>query len=241
MQLRRLVFVLATLVSACAAQGPSIKDGESVSIASAPSLKGRLPEIEISNSAIGKDAAVGSKGGVLVGALTALGCGPLAIICLGPAMLAGGAAGAAVGVGVGVAQGLPAETKDQLLLRIEAFSRAHDPHEQLLANVTQRAKTYWIVIPKAHSVTDVEVRLDRISLRSNRDGRVALVLEGRVKIQRAGEPQNQDENSFVYEGPASDAGLWVEEPSDFVAETFRQGYANIAWDVVNRLRSPTSR
>ena len=224
--------VLCSFLSACAAP-PMIERGVPVTLVQEPPRQGSF-SVDISNEGIVQGAGGGMGLGAAGGALWGLTCGPWAPVCvLGGAIIVG-LGGAVVGAGVGVATGLPAETQKHLQDRIDGFVAVHDPQQHLMNEIAQRASGHWMIVPRSPSSTAVFVRVERVTILTMAS-RGRLRLQATVTTQGPGQERDRAEKTVEYLGPPADVAVWIDNPNDFVAASFRDGYAFIAQSIVGTL------
>jgi hypothetical protein len=232
MRLAAILFLLCAGLSGCATTpAVGIGKGQEVAFQQVALTYPRQP-IGLSNAAIFDSARFGAGGGAVIGALAGLSCGPLFVLCSPIGAVIYGAGGALIGAGVGVAQTLPSETLEQLQRRVEAFSASHDVPAELMAAIAERGKGHWLAVAATPSTPVVQVRIESVSLYNDQVGRVGLGIRLFVITRPpGGDRRDETDRKFEYVGTTSEPRLWIEDPDDFVATSFRNAYVGIAHDV----------
>lgn len=225
---------MAVLAGGCATtQLPPIKASEEVAIVAAGTTH---TAFDFYNNAMGQAAGSGSKGGVVVGALWGLSCGPWFLVCMPMGALFGSGMGALGGTAVGALQGPEAETKERLMNSLRAYAQARNAEADLADSIAAMAGGRSTLMRDASPVS-VVARIDQVALHARRGDRIVLGLKATVTVRRSiaaasGEP---DSKMFQYLGPEADVRLWLENRGDFVSESLQQAIRHIAREAFSEL------
>ncbi len=229
------VALCLALLGGCATtpQLPPIRSGSGVSLTVAMAAQSD-GGIDISNTAVSENAKTGSGTGMVAGAMWGLSCGPFAVLCVPLGAMTVGGVGALAGATVGVAQALPQERAVQLRDRLTRLRQSHDLLEELRRHVSDRASRHWeLTAGPLH--TRVLVELQDLQLTSARDEQVGFVMRVLVSVRPAGAAAAPAQKAYAYAGPASPAGVWLDEQSDFVDTSFSSAITQIATQIISDL------
>ena len=233
---------MCTVVALCLLYGCAtppqitpIRAGEPLAIV----VVGRSPAdgtIKIRNQALGDGITAGSSSGAIAGGLLGLGCGPLAIVCVPLAAMAGGATGLVAGAAVGVTGELSEEKSAQLRQRLRRLRESHDPLDELRDQITERARKHWrLTTDQTQALITIE--LQDLLLTSTRDERIGFVMRVMVTVRPSAAQQTQAPTQKLYEyvTPLSSLAIWLDERSDFLATSFSGAHQQIAAQIVAEL------
>ncbi len=232
--IRSLWYFLILLLSACSTSPHLniIHDADPVAILSPDDVKNDNTLI-IHNQAIGEGAKSGAATGAIAGAAYGLFCGPFFIICSPILATTGAVVGAGTGAVIGSAQGLDSKKAEQANLNISKYLQKHNPQDDLLAMVINRAQNHWQVIP-APAERQLVVQFDAAGLRTKKDGPVTLMLQATVNINypdKAGKQQNRTQK-FEYESSPTYIDSWVEDKEGFLQLRFNDAYQTLAENII---------
>lgn len=190
----------------------------------------------IRNQDLGRDTTVGAGSGMVVGALSGLGCGPFAWLCIPAGALVGGLTGTAAGAVVGLTASLSGEKAASIRERLGRAQQSRDLPNRLRSELVERARRHWPVNPDS-SATVVTVALVEQSLTSTRDERVGLVVRVLVRVNPGGAAAQAQlmQMQFEYVGPVSPLSVWLDEKSDFLELSLNSASQQLAAQIVSEL------
>lgn len=223
--------VVFVLLSACVGPQrlPSVPEGSPLVLIVGPDAPAadRPP---IGNDSIGKDAVAGAGAGMLAGAVSGLGCGPFAFLCVPAGILVGGTAGSVAGGMFGLVTGMSNEQVAALRERLQRHRQTYDPVAELRQQLVARIGTRWR-LEETPAATRVTVQLLPIRLGSTRDGRIRFDLVAEVTQQPAGAGPLSTK-SYTFNGPYSELALWMDERSDFLDTSLNSALQQLASQIV---------
>lgn len=192
----------------------------------------------IRNQDLGRNTTVGAGSGMVVGALSGLGCGPFAWLCIPAGALVGGLTGTAAGAVVGLTASLSDDKAASIRERLGRVQQSRDIADRLRSELGERARQHWPVNADS-SATVVTVDLVEQSLTSTRDDRIGLVVRVLVSVKPDGAalraPMTQKQ--FEYVGPLSPLTAWLDEKSDFLELSLNSASQQLAAQIVSELLS----
>lgn len=226
------------LLSGCATKPrfPVLPRGDSLAVSVA--MRPQAESVgEIHNEAIRDTAVAGAGGGMGVGALWGLTCGPLAVLCVPLAMSAGVVTGAATGAALGSATGwLSEDSVSRLRERLNRMQQSHDLPAELGRHVADRARVHWN-LDSAQPNEFVSIELQSPQLSATGFRQVRCTVQAFVTVRPSGEslqtaPQLK---TYRYVGNSTSLTAWLDETSDVADRTFTAAMEQIATQVVNDL------
>ena len=226
--------VLCGLAAGCA-NLDGVARGDKIYI----TMEGSIPAIELpQGGAVGfaKNAGNAVAQGAAGGALLGIQCGVGAVVC--SPLFAGIAATAGL---IGAIARTPHEDSAALVgLRagVEAFAQKHDPGQDLLAAVTEKASGDWTIAQDA--AVRVRLRLFELKILSVNETQVKLVASAQMQVERDDFTPTRT-RPLVHQSPPSEASLWAKEDADHVSATFDTCYRAIAEKVATELRTRSGR
>ena len=233
-----VVLVMAMGAGCAPVQVAPLDPGEELAI-----VYEKRPEAQVTNTDIGKGAAVGVAGGAVAGfaygAVVALACGPFYALCLPGSIAAttatGAVAGGLVGGTVGVMIGISEEDKKKLVTNLAQL----DAQLELAKAIDSRAKTRWKLVPPP-APNELIVRLDKIDLRASGEKDVSLAMSVTVFWKDKDDPRPQFK-TYEYLGSRDRLSDWVENRDGFLEKTFERGSQRIADDLIADLEGKSKR
>lgn len=219
------------LLSACAGPGrlPPVPDGSPLILVVGPDTPA-AGRVSIGNDSIGRDAVTGAGSGMLVGGLSGLSCGPIAVLCVPFGMVVGATAGSVAGGMFGLATGMSSEQVIALRERLQRHRQTYDAVAELRNLLVVRAGKRWR-LEDGPPATRLTVRLRDLQLGSTRDGRIRFDLMADVTQLPAsgGEPSTK---TYAFSGPYSELALWLDERSDFLDTSLNSALQQLASQIV---------
>ncbi|MDH4061163.1 MAG: hypothetical protein OEU94_10165 [Aquincola sp.] len=235
------VVLVLGLLSGCATPSrlPPVRDGDRVDLVVTRSAQAEGPA-KIRNQDFGHDTGVGASSGIVLGALSGVGCGPWAFVCIPAGMLVGGLTGTVAGAAVGLTGDLSGDKSDQIRERLNRAQRSHDLLEDLRSHVSDRARRHW-QLGADPMATVVTVDLQELSLTSTRDERIGLVVRVGVTVtapsalSRPSTTPTQKPKIYEYASALSALTAWLDENNDLLDTSLRSGSEQIAAQIVSDL------
>jgi len=190
----------------------------------------------IRNQALGDNTSTGVGSGFVIGAMSGLACGPLAIFCVPLGAIAGGVTGTAAGAAVGLTGALTEDQSRLVLARLDRVQRSHNLGDEMARDVTERARSQWdrSSDTPTHLAT---VELQTIRLTSTRDECIGFVVSVLVRVQ-AGRTESKsatNEGLFEYLGPFTSLAEWLDDNSDVLDSSLSIASRQLALQIVAEL------
>lgn len=222
---------LAWSVGCASTRVTPVRAGEPVELVYADSLA--VGQASIDNLALPSNTKTGVGAGATVGALSGLGCGPLAFLCVPVGLLVGGITGGVGGAAVGLTGSLPNEKALALRNRLVAVHSATPLLAELRTQVDQRAARVWDVKTRP-AAQRLVVELSALELSSTRDEEIGLTLTASTRLERLGPAGTSpvSEKAFTTSAPPTPIGIWLDERSDYVESLFRTSAQQLAAQIV---------
>jgi hypothetical protein len=233
--MRRRLLVAAPLAwtAGCASTRVTpVPSGESVDIVYADGLA--VDQVPIDNLALASNTRTGAGTGAALGALSGLGCGPLAFLCVPMGLLMGGLTGGIGGAAVGLTGSLSKDKMLALRNRLIAVHATTPLLPELRAQIDLRAARVWELKSRA-STHRLHVDITALELTSTRSEDIGMTLTASTRLEKLGSsggPSPAGAKAFSAMAPPAPLGVWLDDRNDFVESVFRTGAQQLAAQIV---------
>lgn len=222
------------LIGGCATTGwpEPIRPGETVAIVVVNEPR-TGDEVGIRNQALRDGASAGAGSGMLVGGLSGLSCGPVAVLCVPLGLMLGGVTGTAAGALVGATGTLPQDKAEQVRARLGQVWISHDLRAELERNINQRARPQWS-LDSDQPTKRVTVTLKDIELSSTRDERIGFTVRVVVAMMPPADARRpaMTERRYEYVVQSTTLADWLDERSEFIDSGLSLASRQIALQIV---------